>query len=114
MLLADLKAIFDGKLREARDPANGETMELAKDLSGVLFTEEVLSVLGAMEERPWSEYGAGKYRAGKPITSHQLSALLKPLGVRPNSVRRGGKTGKGYRLEDLEDAFARYLLAASG
>ncbi len=80
----------------------------------MLFTAEVLAVLGAMEERPWSEYGAGKYRAGKPITWHQLSTLLKPLGVRPNSVRQDRKTGKGYRSEDLHDAFARYLSAASG
>jgi putative DNA primase/helicase len=85
MLLADLRAMFD-------------------DGKEVLFTEEILTGLNAMDQRPWSEY-----RAGKPITSHQLAALLRPLHVRPNSVRRGERTGKGYEHKDLGDAFARYL-----
>jgi Protein of unknown function (DUF3631) len=90
MLLADLKALFD---RERPTDA--------------LFTDQILAALGVMEQRPWPEY-----RSGKPITSHQLAALLKPLKVRSNTVRRGERTNKGYRREDLEDAFARYLSAA--
>ena len=109
MLLADLKAMFDGELREGRSVASGQRIEVPEDLGGVLFTEEILAVLGAIEERPWSEY-----RGGKPITSHQLAALLRPLGARPNSVRRGERTGKGYERKHLEDAFARYLSAPSG
>jgi len=74
-------------------------------LGALLFTDEILSKLHAMEERPWSEYG----KRAKPLASQQLAALLRPLGVRPGSVRRGEKTNKGYRCEDLGDSFARYL-----
>lgn len=90
MLVADLKSLFDLQPK------------------GVLFTAEILRALNEMEERPWPEY-----RGGKPLTSHQLAALLRPLEVRPNTVRRGVETDKGYKREDLEDAFARYLAAPS-
>jgi hypothetical protein len=89
MLLADLKSLFEA------------------EPSGVLFTRQILDKLHAMEDRPWPEW-----RKEKPITSHQLSALLKPLRVLPNAVRRGADHGKGYRREDLEDAFTRYLPSA--
>jgi hypothetical protein len=92
MLLADLKALFDADT----------------DPSGALFTDDILAKLGAMELRPWPEY-----RAGKPITSPQLAALLRPVHVLPNTVRRGTITKKGYRREDLEDPFRRYLSTPS-
>jgi hypothetical protein len=97
-LLADLKAMFDPAVDE-----NGKTTRDARD---VLFTVEILAALGQMEHRPWPEW-----RKDKPITAPQLLALLRPLGARSNSVRRGADAGKGYRREDLDDAFARYLPA---
>jgi Protein of unknown function (DUF3631) len=90
MLPSDLRGLFD----RTGQPA--------------LFTGEVLTDLHAMDKRPWSEY-----RAGKPITSHQLSALLKPLGVRPNTIRRSERTSKGYERKNREDSFARYLTPVS-
>jgi putative DNA primase/helicase len=95
-LLADLKTLFD--------PAVDEKGKMTRDKRDVLFTSEILAALGQMEHRPWPEF-----RKEKPITAPQLSALLRPLGVLSNTVRRGDDTAKGYRREDLEDAFARYL-----
>jgi hypothetical protein len=43
------------------------------------------------------------------MSPRQLSARLKPFGVRPGPLRDGAKTGKGYALEQFADAFARYL-----
>ncbi len=88
MLLGDLRELFD------REP------------SGVLFSNEISAELTKREDRPWPEYG----RARKPITPTQIAALLKPFEIPTNkSVRRGDDTGKGYKRQDYEDVFNRYL-----
>jgi hypothetical protein len=70
-----------------------------------LSTEEILSHLVALDERPWSDY-----RRGKAITSRQLAGLLKSFGVRSGTIRLdGGRTPKGYCLRDLEEVFERYV-----
>nr|BFE85848.1 hypothetical protein GCM10020093_084490 [Planobispora longispora] len=40
------------------------------------------------------------------MTEHELAALLKPLGIAPlrNAFNRGGERGRGYALEDVQDA----------
>ena len=86
MLLADLRELFN------REP------------SGVLFTREILAALHKDETRPWPEW-----KNGKPMTDRQLAALLKDLGIKPKTVRRGSETDKGYKFEWFEDVFARYL-----
>ena len=91
LLLADLREMFEA------EPAKS---------SGVLFTREILFALHQRDDRPWSEYG----KAGKPITSRQLAALLKPLKVpSDNTVHRGPEHVKGYERKMLDDAFSRYL-----
>lgn len=90
MLLADLRELF------------------AVEPSSILFSREILPALAKREDRPWPEY-----RHGKPITEHQLAALLKPLKISSKSVRRGSDTAKGYRGEDLADAWVRYLPPSS-
>jgi putative DNA primase/helicase len=72
--------------------------------SGVLFTNDILPALQGDETRPWSEW-----KNGKAITAVQLSTLLREFNIKPKTVRRGGETEKGYKLEWFEDAFARYL-----
>ena len=86
MLLADLRELFGAAP------------------SGILFSRDILPALVKREDRPWPEY-----RHGKPITEHQLAALLKPLKISSKTVRRGSDTAKGYRSEDLADAWVRYL-----
>ena len=60
--------------------------------------------LGEMESRPWPEWSRGK-----PITQVQLSRLLAPFRIRPDSIRIGDDTPKGYLAAWCQDAFARYL-----
>lgn len=71
-----------------------------------LSSEDIVSALEGLEERPWAEM-----KAGKPISKAQLARLLKPYDVEPRTIRIGDATLRGYLLEDLADAFSRYLPA---
>jgi putative DNA primase/helicase len=86
-LLADIKAAF-GKQE-------------------VMFSSDLVQHLAVDPERPWAEW-----KHGKPLTQKQLAGLLKPLLIFSRTVHphgKGGSHGKGYRLEDFEEAFAAYL-----
>jgi Protein of unknown function (DUF3631) len=82
-LLRDLRAVWDGK----------ESMP----------TERLLELLHALEESPWGDL------RGKPLDARGLARRLKPYEVRPTTIRVGDATPKGYRREDLADAWSRYL-----
>jgi hypothetical protein len=41
----------------------------------------------------------------------RLARLLKPLGVHSHTLWRSGNAAKGYRSNDFQDAFHRYLPA---
>jgi hypothetical protein len=47
------------------------------------------------------------------LTAPRLARLLKPFEVSPECIRVGGKTLRGYLVEQFRDAFRRYLRAAS-
>jgi Protein of unknown function (DUF3631) len=64
----------------------------------------LVDALGAMENRPWSEW-----RNGKPITPRALAKLLAPFGIIPGTKRHGGATFKGYLLTNFAEAFESYL-----
>ena len=71
------------------------------------FSSETLTNhLTGLEGRPWAEW-----KNGRPLTKLQLSRRLKKYGVASDALDFGGDEGrlKGYRREDFEDAFARYL-----
>jgi 5S rRNA maturation endonuclease (ribonuclease M5) len=68
-----------------------------------LFTDTILDHLNGLEESPW-----GNLR-GKPLDSRGLARRLKRYDVIPKQIRIGDETKKGYTLDDLADAFARYL-----
>lgn len=85
LLLEDLRALFADR---------GER----------LLTSEILETLNGMDERPWPEWSRGK-----ELSARGLGKLLHPFGVGPKEVRAAAGKGKGYKLEDLEDAFRRYL-----
>jgi hypothetical protein len=78
-------------------------------------SQELCESLAKFEERPWLEYG----KRGKPINQHQLATLLSMFRtasgakIKPQTIRVliAGKntTAKGYKLEDFEAAFDRYL-----
>jgi hypothetical protein len=85
-LLSDIRTIFAAKGDDRISSAN-----LAAELH-------------ELEESPWSEW------YGKPITQHGVAKLLKHFEIRPRTVRFDDETtAKGYRLDQFEDAFSRYL-----
>lgn len=86
-LLADLKTIFDATTDDA------------------LSTETLLDRLHKMEEAPWNEIAAGK-----PLNARGLAQRLHHYTVKSVTVRvAGDRTPKGYKREDLHDAWQRYL-----
>jgi len=107
--LARQAAIELSRINEDED---SERVELLRDIrlvfssEGVerLATRTLIDRLSSLEESRWSPY-----RSSHRINPRQLSDMLRPFGIRPASVRDGQTTFKGYKLEDFQDAFARYL-----
>jgi hypothetical protein len=73
------------------------------DEADALATEELLKRLCALDESPWGDL------RGKPLDARGLARRLKPYEVRPTTIRVGDATPKGYRRQDLADAWTRYL-----
>jgi putative DNA primase/helicase len=69
---------------------------------------ELAETLSKMEDRPWPEW-----HHGKPITPRQIAKLLEPFGVSPGTIRTTAGTAKGYKLDDFNDAFVRYVTSNS-
>ena len=68
-------------------------------------SQAIVAKLVADEEGPWAEY-----RRGKPLTVRDLAKLLRPFGIMPRTIRLADEdTPKGYRREDFDEAFSRYL-----
>jgi hypothetical protein len=88
-LLADIRAIFGERGADR------------------ISSDDLATSLVAMVDRPWPEWG----KVGKPITQRGIAKLLEPFKIKPNSVRIGATTPKGYLLEWFEDALRRYLPA---
>tara|TARA_A100001037_G_scaffold303097_1_gene336241 strand:- start:241 stop:1740 length:1500 start_codon:yes stop_codon:yes gene_type:complete len=85
-LLTDLRTLFADKNKDR------------------LLSEDICTELAEIDERPWPEFSKGK-----PITTRGLAKQLNHFGIRSGSVRDGDRTGKGYKIEDCEEAFSRYL-----
>ena len=69
-----------------------------------ISTADLLTSINADEDLPF-----GAWSDGSGIEARRIARLLKPYGIKPKSIRMGDGTPKGYALEDLHDAFARYL-----
>lgn len=69
-----------------------------------LASEEILTQLHGMEERPWPEW-----REGTPMSARQLARLLHPFGITPIKWKQEGTTCRGYLRDSFVDAFSRYL-----
>jgi hypothetical protein len=72
-----------------------------------LHTATILTRLCGLAEAPWGDF------KGKPLSDRGLSNLLRQYEVESKDVRLGNDVRKGYRREDLHDAWVRYLPAAS-
>lgn len=97
------------QLREARDPSLG--VQLLGDVRRVfdrlgvdrITSADLATALAAIEGAPWADL------RGVPIDKQGIAKRLKPYGVRPEVHRFGDTTARGYRREDLHDAWTRYL-----
>lgn len=81
-----------------------------------LATAALLHLLVQNEEGPWGRFwGAELNRDGAPrAAATDLARHLRPFGVKPRVIKLAdGSTSRGYRLDDLEDAFERYLSPSS-
>lgn len=83
LLLADLRQVFE---------------QLTS-----MSTVDILRSLHELQDSPWNDL------KGKPLDDRGLSRRLKPYGVSRTTIRIGETTVKGYRREDLWDAWERYL-----
>ena len=82
-LLADIKEVF----------CDGDHMG----------TEALLARLHKLEESPWGDL------KGKPLDARGLARRLRPYDIKPTNIRHLAEVVKGYRREDLHDAWQRYL-----
>jgi putative DNA primase/helicase len=95
LLLADIKVVFDDRQADR------------------LWSEQICEALAAMEGHPWAEYG----KNAKPISKNQLASRLRrfkadPDGkvpIEPSTVWIGQHSKKGYRRDQFEAAWNRYL-----
>jgi Protein of unknown function (DUF3631) len=87
----------------------GDLRDAFDELGDRLATMPLLERLNALDERPW-----GGWRDGAGLRERDLARLVKPYDVRPTTVVvADGTRAKGYKREDADDAFARYLAAQS-
>src|SRR5207244_4179767 len=81
-----------------------EAIKVAMDGRSEISTAELIEIINNDDELPF-----GGYRNGQGLDARGLAGLLKPYEVRPTTIRLGEKTPKGYRADDLQDAWERYL-----
>ena len=75
----------------------------------VIATADLLAAINDDELTPF-----GGWRDGQGLDARGLARLLKPYGIRPQTVRVGTATPKGYPRIVFEDAFSRYLPPLAG
>jgi len=88
-LLRDIQTVFGGDLDQ-------------------VSSADLVSELVAMEDAPWGDI------RGKALDTRRLSSMLRSYGIRPQTVRIGDRTPRGYRCIDFLDAWGRYLPPVSG
>lgn len=89
-LLADIRDVF-------------ETRKMRR-----ISSVDLLGYLSDDEEKPWATWSRGK-----PMTPRQLSEKLSKYGITSANIKFGNAdVRKGYRAEQFDEAFSRYLSAA--
>ena|SRR5262245_29831711 len=71
LVLADIKTVFGDRSTDR------------------LWSTTICDGLTEMEGRPWSEWRASKTAEPGPLTKNQLARLLRPFGIRPETIRIG-------------------------
>jgi hypothetical protein len=92
---------------------DSEGIQLLKDIKEICnddpevsaFPSGALTIcLNKMEDKQWISYN--RHRG---IDQSQLSRLLKPYEIHPKQQKIDGRNIRGYKRDDFEDAFKRYL-----
>jgi hypothetical protein len=91
LLLADIRDVYD---RLARDH---------------VLTVELITELAEVEESPWAEWWDEREDKPKKGAAMNLARELRPFGIRSTTVRTDSGRAKGYKRDDFEDAWARYV-----
>ena len=93
--------------RQARRGAGpGDAAVDVRDAFGdspAIFTAALLEKLNGIEEHPW-----GGRRNGLGLDGRGLARMLRPFGIKPQTVRVDEEPAKGYYLDQFADAFARH------
>ena len=87
-LLADIKAVA-----------------FARDGDDEVPSADLVQHLVELEGRPWAEMG----KNDKPLTQNRLARMLKPLGIGPDRIGPEDARVRGYKREQFDEAFERYL-----
>jgi Sec-independent protein translocase protein TatA len=96
--LADVAAIVRNKIQN--QSPNAVRLK-------AIASSELVTLLVAMAERPWSEW-----RRGQPLTQNSLARLLKPYGLKPKRHRIGtgpNDTIRGYATDKILEAEQRFV-----
>jgi hypothetical protein len=94
---AEDEALGPWLLRDIRDVFDARGVDR-------LSSADLAAALNEIETSPWGDI------RGRSLDARALARRLRHFGVRPRKVRLDDeRTLQGYRLEDFEDAFARYL-----
>ena len=105
------RAALEAERGRNRDPNLGETLLLdameIMERTGVagLHTKDLIEKLLPLEMRSWSAYG--KRRVA--IRDIEVAELLAPYGLKPKQLKIGAINRRGYKLEDIQAAVARYV-----
>ncbi|HEY1789852.1 MAG TPA: DUF3631 domain-containing protein [Verrucomicrobiae bacterium] len=69
-----------------------------------MFTRVILAFLKDLEFAP--ESLVKKYSV---LDEMKIAQSLRPYGIKPIAIRIGKAVGKGYTIDELRDAVARYV-----
>jgi Protein of unknown function (DUF3631) len=69
-----------------------------------MSSQALAAYLNGLEESGW-----GGWHDGKGLNPRDLARHLGRYGIKPTDVKIDGNALKGYRLDDFEDAWKRYL-----
>ncbi len=67
--------------------------------------KDICKTLNERDDLPFHDY-----RKGSGIDVRRLNAMLRAYDIRPKTVRKGEETPKGFKREQFEDAWERYLV----
>jgi putative DNA primase/helicase len=105
------------KLSGEKNEAGSQSAELLSDIREVfetkriprITTADLITELTADDTKRWATYNRGK-----PISSRQLAKRLEQYHIKSKNMWiGGGAVNKGFELAQFDDAFARYLGAAT-